>query len=257
MKSKLQVRKNSNIRNSCRQTRLGSSALSPTNGAGSAPPVTQAQPATPKREYTPAELEDLERWRTMRHNKMNSPVDYQPPGIYFPPRSDAQLLDFLSLVVSDHEPALRKIADAAAAKGDRFWAVYLAEAIIAAKAAARRAIYYGLHSAPSAGEEKQNPRDPLLLELRGLSGLTAYDDSQLLSHIGSTLYYFRQEILDRVRAHLAGEAEGRLVEALAIAELVQDRDGGLDEVEEAAEKRTRTVLQAMVWTQKTCQAIIC
>ena len=101
------------------------------NGKAKAPAVAGA--GKPKKEWTP---EQLEEYRQMRHRKFTSAIQLHQPGIYLPELSDAQLLDFISLVAADNETALRRIADASR---DDFWKVQLAEAITAAITAARRA----------------------------------------------------------------------------------------------------------------------
>jgi hypothetical protein len=219
-------------------------------------PMEPSPAPVQERKWTQDELEDYQR---MRHNKLNNPVEFRLPGIYIPEQSDAQMLDFLSLVVVDSESALRKIADAAVSGDEhaQFWAIAMAEAITAARAVARRAIYYGLRSAPEVEDEKEGrSREPILLELRGFSGLRAYDDSRLLYHIGSVLYYFREDISRQIRSKLTGEAEVRMVEALAIAQIIEDRGCGVDEVEAARAKGTRTALEEQVWTFKAIQAMV-
>ncbi|HLH53445.1 MAG TPA: hypothetical protein VKY92_07505 [Verrucomicrobiae bacterium] len=202
----------------------------------------------PERKWTQAEIEKYQR---MRQRKLNNPVDFEPTGIWFPERSDAQLLDFISLVVVDNESTLSTVVDAAASNDNRFWAIGLAEAITAAKAVARRALYHGLRAAPGIEDEKEGRRrEPMLLELHGFSGLMAYDDTRLLHHICSVLCHFREEIL-QIQKTLAGEPELRMAETMAIAELVEDRGRGLEEVEKAEETGHPTTLQQLVLTCKT------
>jgi hypothetical protein len=225
------------------------------NTKSKTPPKEPNPPAAQERKWTPTELEDYLR---KRHYKLHSPVQFQLPGIYIPERSDAQILDFLGLVVTENEPALRKLADAAVSNDGcgGAWAISMAEAIMAAKAVARRATYYGLRAAPDVADEKEGRgREPILLELQGISGLTAFGDTRLLYDIASVLYHFREEIRLQVQSNLVGEHEVRMAEAMALAEAIEDRGASLDEVEEAETKGIRTPLLQHAWTFKAIQAI--
>ena len=99
-------------------------------------------------------------------------------------------------------------------------------------------------------------RAPLLLDLRGLSGSAVFDDRRLLTHICSALYHFRAEIRDTIQCNLIGRKEAELIDAMALAELVEDRGGGLEEVETAQEKHQLTELQKEVWMMRGLQALL-
>jgi hypothetical protein len=212
------------------------------------------EPPLPKEKLTP---EAFVKRGEMRRSKMDRPIEVPLMGIYCPDRSDAQLLDFISLVVADNAPALRRmVTHCYSGEARPYWHIHLEEAIIAAEAAARRARWYGLAAAPDHhAESSGQKRVPLLLELPGYSGAIAYDDATLLHHICNALYQWRAEIGLEVQTQLAGTRASEFKDAMMFAELVIDRNDGVREVEEADERGVATVLQQQAWINRKLSLI--
>ena len=71
-----------------------------------------------------------------RRGKMGKPVDIPVTGIYYPERSDAQLLDFIGLVVDNNASALRRVATSCldtSSETVSYWCICLEQTVIAAR----------------------------------------------------------------------------------------------------------------------------
>lgn len=192
-----------------------------------------------KQEVSETQDAELSKRFEMRRLKLKSPIDLWPhcSGIWFPELTDSQALDFVSNVVVRNEPIfVELLSEGAAPTG--WYPRSLPHLITICRAVSRRSQWYGLRDSGS-------HREPLLLDLHGYSGSIAYSDKHLLSDVCRILYYWRRNVLVKAdRLPLVNKRE--LLEALVISELVEDRDGGLDEVEQAEERNAKTELQTLL-----------
>jgi hypothetical protein len=188
-----------------------------------------------------------ESWLSMRAQKLAAPIDLHAKriGIWFPELSNAQALDFISLVVMEHESSLRRILDEQ--KENAFWFGLVADALTAARAAARRAWRDGSKSAPTYEDEKSaRCRTPLGIDFSGFTGMIEYGDRRMLSLICSALYHVKDEIDRNIHPNLIGDQSVRLADAMVLVELVVDRDESLQEVEDSDQNGGQTELQKVL-----------
>lgn len=147
--------------------------------------------------------------------------------------SDEEVLDFVCSVIVDHEEALLVLAKKRAESGDT-WIVEIGQGVFtAARAVTARARWYGLKATPTEHDcldEDEYRREPLLLDLPGLSGFYPYTDKQLLFQVCCFLYQLQQEIFDSVLPNIRGRKRLVLAEAVALAEQDVEREGA-DETE--------------------------
>ena len=195
--------------------------------------VSPAKPA--------AESETLE--SLLADRKRIAALEIEAPyfGLFVGQRSNAQALDFVSLVVADNAGALRQVARGCLNDSDdertQFWCACLSDAITAACEAARRARWEGLRSAPTVEEEKAGKHRPgLLLPLPSYAGAVAFGDADLLRSICSALYVWRGEIQEAILPSLFAAKRLELEEALCWAERSEYREGSATEIEVAGER---------------------
>jgi hypothetical protein len=187
-----------------------------------------------------------ERMRSQR--RINWRVDMNDGGIYIPEITKAQALDFLSLVVDDNASSLRRLSTCAT---NSWWATCLQDTVSAAEEIARRAKWFGLAAAPVAGSEGDGARHaPVFIRSSGYAGMRPFRENDLLELIVNALFAWREEILDEIYPNLAPNKQAELADALRLVEIMDDRDGSVNELTQNYETGKPTKLEALALSHK-------
>lgn len=194
----------------------------------------------------------------MRQRKLGRPIRYQGHGFLFEERSDSQLLDFVSRVITSNESNLRCIIDSGQSdeggEAVNMNKLALGATLIAARAADKRARWNGLRNTPSIEDEAAGrSREPMLLDLFGLAGQVPVTDSDLLFQICDSIYSFKKEI-KAFGSEMIGNPARELAELLLVAEQVVDRGGAATECELADRQGRRTSASERLLNCKMAEA---